>query len=261
MIMQFYKYQGAGNDFVIVDNRNQFITEAKKKSLAVKLCDRKFGIGSDGLIFIENTLESMFKMDFLNPDGSRSFCGNGSRCAVRFAIDLNIINEKKTAFIAIDGEHFAQLKDNDMVEVEMHDVKKVEKIGDDFFAETGSPHYVALFNSIDDIDMIEFGHKIRYSNQYKEKGTNVNAVEIIGDNHIKVRTYERGVENETLACGTGVTACALSYGLLSNMSEGLVKINAAGGDLKVKFRTDGESFTNIWLEGPAEFVFRGEIDV
>ena len=260
-MIQFYKYQGAGNDFIIIDNRFNLISDSQKKDLAIKWCDRNFGIGSDGLIFIENTLESMFKMDFLNPDGSRSFCGNGSRCAVRFAIDQEIIFDNRTAFVAIDGEHFAQLKDNGMVEVEMHDVKKVKRIGDDCFVNTGSPHYVSFTDSVDELDVVKFGHKIRYSDQFKKEGTNVNFVEIVGDNHIKVRTYERGVENETLACGTGVTACALSYGVLNDIENGSISINAVGGDLKVRFIKTKTSFVNIWLEGPAEFVFKGEIDV
>ena len=260
MIVKFHKYQGAGNDFVIIDNRLNIIS-TKKEALAIKLCDRKFGIGSDGLIFIENTDEANFLVDFLNPDGSRSFCGNGSRCAVQFAVDYNVFNGVKTSFLAHDGIHFATVKDTS-INVEMKNVEHVEQIDSDFFAETGSPHYVSYFNSIQDLDMIEFGQKVRYSAKYTKKGTNVNAVEEIGQNHIKVRTYERGVEDETLACGTGVTACALSYAILNDLEKDTIDIDAVGGQLKVSFvKGENNSFTNIWLEGPATFVFKGEVNV
>ena len=260
MIIKFNKYQGAGNDFVIIDNRGGGVTN-EKEALAVRLCDRKFGIGSDGLIFIENTTEANFVVDFLNPDGSRSFCGNGSRCAVQFAADNEIFSGNKTSFLASDGIHFATLKEVS-INVEMKNVDKVDKINQDYFTETGSPHYVSYFKSIDDLDMIEFGRKIRYSTEFKKKGTNVNAVEELRSNHIKVRTYERGVENETLACGTGVTACALSYAILNDIEKGTIDIDAVGGQLKVSFlKGKDDSFTNIWLEGPADFVFKGEVNV
>jgi len=260
MIVNFHKYQGAGNDFVIIDNRTNSITD-KKEELAIKLCDRKFGVGSDGLIFIENTDEANFLVDFLNPDGSRSFCGNGSRCGVQFALDNGVFSGSKTSFLANDGIHFAEVKKSS-INVEMKNVDKVEKINLDYFAETGSPHYVSYFDSIQDLNMIEYGQKIRYSTKYKEKGTNVNAVEVLSENHIKVRTYERGVENETLACGTGVTACALSYAVLNNIESDTINIDAVGGKLKVSFvKGVNDSFTRIWLEGPAEFVFKGDINV
>lgn len=260
MIINFYKYQGAGNDFVIIDNRSKIIS-AKKEELAVQLCDRKFGIGSDGLIFIENAEKADFLVDFLNPDGSRSFCGNGSRCGVQFAADQGIFNGSKTSFMGIDGIHLAEVKTG-AINVEMKNVDHVEQLDSDFFAETGSPHYVSYFESIETLDMINFGHEIRYSETYKEKGTNVNAVEIIGENHIRVRTYERGVENETLACGTGVTACALSYAVLNNLTKEHVDIDAEGGKLRVSFeKGNNSSFSNIWLEGPATLVFKGDVNV
>ncbi len=260
MIVKFHKYQGAGNDFVIIDNR-QGIVSIGKEALAINLCHRKFGVGSDGLIFIENTIEADFVVDFLNPDGSRSFCGNGSRCAVQFAVDNKVFIGNKTSFLASDGIHFATIKEAS-INVEMKNVEKVNKINQDYFAETGSPHYVSYFKSIDDVDMIEFGQKIRYSTEFKEKGTNVNAVEELSPNHIKVRTYERGVEDETLACGTGVTACALSYAILNDIESDTINIDAVGGQLKVSFiKGRDNSFTNIWLEGPADFVFKGEVNV
>ena len=259
-MIKFYKYQGAGNDFVIIDNRANVFTGDKEK-LAKELCKRKFSIGSDGLIFIENSEKAAFKIDFLNPDGSRSFCGNGSRCAVQFARDQNIFVSNETSFIAIDGIHFANIA-RDSVKIEMKDVHLIQELEDSYFTNTGSPHYVSYFDSIDEFDIIEFGHKIRYSEKYKIVGTNVNIVEEMSPMNIKVRTYERGVENETLACGTGVTACALTYGLKNKISSGTVNIQALGGELKVSFtRSNDNSFERIWLEGPAIFVFKGEINV
>lgn len=259
-MIEFYKYQGAGNDFILIDNRENLFNGDKAK-LAQNICERKFGIGSDGLIFIEKSDIAEFEMDFLNPDGSRSFCGNGSRCAVQFAKDQNIFVNFKTSFSAIDGTHYASIL-KDSVKVEMKNVEVVEQHKESYFTDTGSPHYVSYFKSIDNLDIIDFGHKIRYSDKYKEQGTNVNAVEEVSDLTIKVRTYERGVENETLACGTGVTACALTYGLKHNLDSGIVNIKAVGGDLKVSFvKNSNDSFKEVWLEGPAKFVFKGEINV
>jgi diaminopimelate epimerase len=259
-MIEFYKYQGAGNDFIMIDNRqNQF--KGDKIKLAQQLCKRRFGIGSDGLIFIETDTKCDFLMDFLNPDGSRSFCGNGSRCAVKFAQFLGCFSSLKTKFKAIDGIHQAELIKN-LVKIEMKNVDSIQQIGSDYFIHTGSPHYIKYFNQIDDLDLINFGHSIRYSATYKKKGTNVNVVEELSPNHIKVRTYERGVEDETLACGTGVTACALSYAKLNQLKTDTVKIDAVGGQLNVSFsqQKDG-SFTDIWLTGPAEFVFKGQYDL
>jgi diaminopimelate epimerase len=259
-MIKFYKYQGAGNDFVIIDNRNNVFIGDKEK-LAKQLCERKFGIGSDGLIFIENSDKAKFEMDFLNPDGSRSFCGNGSRCAVRFAKDQKIFVNDKTSFSAIDGIHFANIQGG-LVKIEMKNVDNIQQSGSSYFVDTGSPHYVSYFNSVDKLDIIEFGQKIRYSEVYKVVGTNVNVVEELSPMNIKVRTYERGVENETLACGTGVTACALTYGLKNDISSGVIKIHALGGELKVSFiKNVDNSFEQIWLEGPAKFVFKGELNV
>jgi len=259
MTIDFFKYQGAGNDFIIIDNRFKEFDGDKEKT-AVKLCNRKFGIGSDGLIFIEPSIHSTFKMDFLNPDGSRSFCGNGSRCAVKYIFDTGDVDDQ-ISFEAIDGEHIAKIT-NLGVLVEMNDVKNIDIEGRSYFTDTGSPHYVSFFDTVNELDMIKFGHKIRYSDKYNAKGTNVNAVEVVNESHIKVRTYERGVENETLACGTGVTACALSYGLLNNLSEGEINIDALGGNLIVSFKKSKFNvFTDIWLEGPAIYVFKGEINV
>ncbi len=259
-MINFYKYQGAGNDFIMIDNRqHQF--KGDKEQLAIELCKRRFGIGSDGLIFIENDDESDFLMEFLNPDGSRSFCGNGSRCAVKFAHFLGCFKGNKTSFKAIDGIHKAELID-DLVTIEMKDVSEIRQIEEDYFIHTGSPHYIKYFKQIDNLNLIDFGRSIRYSDTYKKEGTNVNAVEELTPKHIKVRTYERGVENETLACGTGVTACALSYAHLNHLTNDSLTIDAVGGRLKVSFKQKSNgSFTDIWLTGPAEFVFKGVYDL
>ncbi len=259
-MINFYKYQGAGNDFILIDNRQQLFKN-NKEQLAQQLCKRRFGIGSDGLIFIENDTDSDFLIDFLNPDGSRSFCGNGSRCAVKFAHYLCIFKKQLTTFKAIDGIHKAQLV-NDLVKIEMKDVQSIQQIDKDFFINTGSPHYIKYFNNINQLDLIKLGQTIRYSDTYKNEGTNVNAVEKIAPHHIKVRTYERGVENETLACGTGVTACALSYALLNQLKNNTIKVDAVGGQLEVSFtQQPNGNFTNIWLTGPAQFVFKGSYDL
>jgi len=256
----FSKYQGAGNDFVIIDNRKGLIVDDVKVDYAKKLCDRKFGVGSDGLILIENSVSADFKMDFLNPDGSRSFCGNGSRCAVKFCTDNNILNSKKLRFEAIDGVHFAELIKAE-VKIEMKNVNEFTQENGTFFIDTGSPHFIKYENSISELNVVKEGRKIRYSDTYKDEGTNVNFIEEINDAHIKVRTYERGVEDETLACGTGVTACALSYAVKHGLKSGVIHINAIGGVLSVGFKLTDSKFNHIWLQGPAEFVFKGKIHV
>lgn len=207
--ISFFKYQGTGNDFVMIDNRENVFPK-DDLSLITKLCDRRFGIGADGVILIENTESSDFEMVYFNPDGSQSLCGNGSRCAVMFANQLGII-EDKTKFMAIDGEHEAHIKEG-RVHLLMHDVNEVEQIGEDFLIDTGSPHYIKYVTDLDQKDMIAEGRAIRYSDRFKAAGVNVNLIEK-QDDGLKIRTYERGVEGETLSCGTGCTAAALAFGL------------------------------------------------
>lgn len=251
----FFKYQGTGNDFVMIDNRdNQF--PKGDLSLITKLCDRRFGIGADGVILIENDEDSDFEMVYYNPDGSQSLCGNGSRCAVMFAKQLGII-EDKTTFLAIDGKHEAFMQ-NDRVHLLMHDVNDVEQIGEDFLIDTGSPHYIKYVADLDQKDMIEVGRSIRYSDRFKKDGVNVNLIEKQGSG-LKIRTYERGVEGETLSCGTGCTAAALAFGLANGVEK--VPLQARGGDLEVSFQKEGDSFTNIYLVGPAQRVFEGNISI
>lgn len=255
-MIKFQKYQGAGNDFIMIDNRAS-VFKGDKVAFAKKWCSRRFGIGSDGIIFLEEDSESDFLMDFYNPDGSQSFCGNGSRCIVAFAQSLGLIDNKAT-FKAIDGIHEGSITRLG-VKIKMGDVNSVEEINEDHFIDTGSPHYIS-YESESLRDIVVFGKEIRYSDKYSQEGVNVNLIEDKGLNHIAIRTYERGVENETLACGTGATACGLSYALVNGLERGVIDVDAKGGKLKIHLVRDGQSFSEIYLEGPAEFVYGGEIN-
>ena len=254
--ISFYKYQGTGNDFVMIDNRENIFDKSNIK-LVTELCDRRFGIGADGVILIENSSRSDFEMVYFNPDGSQSLCGNGSRCAVMFAQFLGMIN-LETNFMAIDGEHYARIE-NGNVHLKMHDVETYEIISNDFLIDTGSPHYIQFVEHVNAIDPVIEGRKIRYSERFKEKGVNVNFLEKIDDHKVKIRTYERGVENETLSCGTGCTAAALSMAIDNDISS--VGLQAMGGDLRVDFQKENGRFTNIYLIGPAKQVFQGQIEI
>lgn len=204
--MQFYKYQGTGNDFIIIDNRDLKFNRSDN-GLVAKLCHRRFGIGADGLMLLQNKTGYDFEMVYYNADGNQSsMCGNGGRCIVEFARTLGLVKEK-TLFYAIDGEHEAVVKPN-FVTLKMKDVNDVETNSDFYFLNTGSPHYVAFVNDLTNYDVVHEGKKIRYNNRFKADGTNVNFIEKIGGG-LFVRTYERGVEDETYSCGTGVTAAAL----------------------------------------------------
>lgn len=257
MKLQFQKYQGAGNDFIMIDDREgKFSLD---KPAIEKLCDRRFGIGGDGLILIQNDPVYDFRMVYFNADGGEgSMCGNGGRCAVQFAHDLGIISES-TRFIAVDGPHEASVL-SDVVKLGMSDVSSIEVNDGYYFLNTGSPHYVEFVSSVAEADVVGRGRSIRYSEKFNPGGTNVNFTEVVGENHLKVRTYERGVEDETLACGTGVTACvlvaALQYGW-----KGPVMVDVPGGRLAVEFSQGGvpDSFTDILLIGPAKFVFEGVV--
>lgn len=259
MTLKFYKYQGTGNDFIIIDNRTEFFSKNNTK-LVNFLCDRKFGIGADGLMLVEKpeVEDDDFKMVYYNADGNESsMCGNGGRCLVAFAKHLGIIKDK-AKFTAIDGSHKAIIH-NGLVSLQMQDVKSIRREGEDLFLDTGSPHHVVFTEEVDTIDVRKQGADIRYNQQYKEKGTNVNFVKQLSANEYKVRTYERGVEDETLSCGTGVTAVAIAASA-SNRADGeLVKLQTPGGELSVSFRRNGETFKEIWLTGPATQVFKGEI--
>ncbi|WP_143959428.1 diaminopimelate epimerase [Litoribacter populi] len=257
MNLEFYKYQGTGNDFVMVDDR-QNAFDAQNLPLINSICDRKFGVGADGLILIRNHADYDFEMVYFNADGTQSMCGNGARCAVAFSHFLGIIKEE-TYFLAIDGPHKAFFNEG-TVHLEMGDVPGIAKDGEEFFLNTGSPHHVKFVADAAHYPVVEEGAKIRYSAKYSPRGTNVNFVEILDDQELNVRTYERGVEDETLSCGTGVTACALVHGSLSGQNN--IRIKTLGGTLQVKFKkVDGERFTDVVLSGPARQVFKGSIAI
>lgn len=254
--MKFYKYQGTGNDFVMIDNRdNSFPKE--NISLVAKLCDRRFGIGADGLILLENDEQTDFRMVYYNSDGNQSsMCGNGGRCIVAFAQRLGIIGDK-TTFIATDGLHFATIENNE-ISLQMKDVDDV-KITDEYvYLNTGSPHHVVLVEDLEKYDVKNQGAKIRYSDLYGKTGSNVNFVKQITEDLFAVRTYERGVEDETLSCGTGATAVAIAMYALKKTNSTEISIKVIGGDLKVSFcKRDG--YEEVFLKGKADFVFEGNI--
>lgn len=257
-LLQFYKYQGTGNDFVMIDNRNN-VFDPSNLSLVQKLCDRKFGIGADGLILIQNIQGYDFEMIYFNSDGSQSLCGNGSRCAVNFAKKLGIIGSE-TYFLAIDGPHEAIVNPNGIVKLKMGDVSAIEAGDDYYFINTGSPHWVQYAQNLESFDVFTNGKNIRYNDRFKENGTNVNFIENLPNGDLFVRTYERGVENETLSCGTGVTAAALAASTKGLQSP--IKIKALGGQLEIAFKGNAsDGFTDIWLIGPAEEVFKGQVTV
>ncbi|WP_438963745.1 diaminopimelate epimerase [Winogradskyella sp.] len=256
MTTTFYKYQGTGNDFIIIDNRQNKVDKNNTKRIK-EFCDRRFGIGSDGFILLENDEISDFKMVYFNADGNESsMCGNGGRCIIAFAKFLGII-DNETTFNAIDGIHHAKIKD-DIVHLQMSKVKDIELHPNHVFLNTGSPHHVEVVSNLKDYDVKHNGAKIRYGEPYNTPGSNINFVEQITDNTFSVRTYERGVEDETLSCGTGVTAVALAMHSKKLTNENQLTLKTLGGDLKVSFQSNENGYDDIWLIGPAKQVFKGE---
>ncbi len=256
MQINFTKYHGAGNDFILVDNRNK-VFHIDYKHIE-QLCNRRFGIGADGLILLENEDGYDFRMRYFNSDGKESsMCGNGGRCIVAFAHQIGVI-ENNTKFIAADGEHFATIISG-IVKLKMMNISNIEKGNDFFYMNTGSPHYVRFIKTHKDFDTYKEGHTIRFSERFKKDGTNVNFVSDISENTINVSTYERGVEDETFACGTGCVASAISKAIIENKASGQYDIITKGGHLKVYFNKEGSDFNNVYLEGPAVRVFDGLI--
>ncbi|MAJ50872.1 MAG: diaminopimelate epimerase [Flammeovirgaceae bacterium] len=256
MKISFAKYQGTGNDFVLIDNRTKFFPKGNLE-LIRQLTKNKFGIGADGIILVENHSILDFEMVYFNADGSQSLCGNGSRCAVQFAKDLGIINNQ-TKFSTYDGEHDAFFRDG-LVYFSLQDLKGISFRENYFFVNNGSPHYVTFVSNVENIDVKRLGAEVRYSKEFSSAGTNVNFVEI-DHQLLKVRTYERGVEAETLSCGTGVTASAIVAAYAFEMESPMI-IESRGGQLFVSFVKQGERFSEIYLAGPAIKVFEGSIDV
>ena len=257
VLIHFYKYQGCGNDFILIDNRSKTVSLSNEQVKG--LCDRHFGIGADGLMLLENENGSDFKMVYYNSDGNiSSLCGNGSRCITAFAQRLGII-KNAARFLAADGEHHCIINGAEIA-LKMNDVAAIEDHKDFYFLNTGSPHVVKWVSNIKDYDVFAEGRKIRRSEPFNSKGgTNVNFVEQIPEG-IFIRTYERGVEDETLSCGTGVTASALVAASLSKAGSDIdCKVKTPGGDFTVTFKKSNSSFTDIWLKGPAEFVFEGSV--
>lgn len=254
MKLDFYKYHGTGNDFVLINNFDGSISLSTEN--IIKICDRHFGVGSDGLIILEKSNKAAYKMNFFNPDGSQSLCGNGARCTYQFAKDLGLISAE-IEFEAIDGIHKAKME-YDSIAIGMNPVHKFEVSDQHYFIDTGSPHFIKYTNDLSNLEIIQEARKIRFNERFKDNGTNVNFVRAIGPDEVEMRTYERGVEDETLSCGTGVTAVALSYGL-RNRGLNLVKVNTKGGELEVSFNYNDNIFSDIWLKGPAKMVYQGQI--
>jgi len=257
--IEFYKYQGTGNDFVMIDNRQQIFPKNDTKLIA-RLCDRKFGIGADGLILLELSNLQDFTMVYYNADGNEgSMCGNGGRCIVAFAKYLTVI-DTRTTFDAIDGLHEATISEN-IISLKMKDVFEIKEFTDHLFLDTGSPHHIDFVDDLDNFDVYNIGKKIRYGAPYFEKGTNVNFVEQKNENTFKVRTYERGVENETLSCGTGVTAVAIAAHKSEKTKTTSLFLETLGGSLEVSFDVNTNSYKNVFLKGKATMVFNGIFEI
>ena len=260
MDLEFYKYQGTGNDFVMIDNRSGFFPKTNVQ-LVESLCDRRFGIGADGLILLENDEATDFRMVYYNSDGNlSSMCGNGGRCLVAFAKYLNVINDNCT-FIATDGLHHASVSSDGIVSLQMIDVSKINKENDYTFMNTGSPHHVQMVEDLEHYNVKENGAALRYGSLYGKEGSNINFVKKINEDTFSLRTYERGVEDETLACGTGATAVAIAMNATGQTKATSIHLNVEGGKLAVSFDKKSDEFTNVFLIGPAEFVFKGQIEV
>jgi diaminopimelate epimerase len=291
MSLAFVKYEGAGNDFILIDNRGgvwqdyiatSIASTGSEKSLIARLCHPKFGIGADGLMLLQDKEGYDFEMVYFNSDGGKSsMCGNGGRCIAAWAFSLGLGDtidadatvifsaEKSLRFWAPDGAHTAthlatptqtsQLPMTEWISLSMNDVDAIHELNNHSYElNTGSPHFVSIKSEdIHQIDLIAWAQGIRYNAPYTEAGINVNAVNILDDTHIEMRTYERGVEGETLSCGTGVTAAALSLATMNSLGGGLIQVSTRGGDLSVAFSRSPSGFCNIQLQGPARLVFSG----
>lgn len=259
MKLKFSKYQGTGNDFILIDNRQGLFPKSDTKLIAT-LCDRRFGIGADGLLLLEDDLKTDFRMVYYNSDGNESsMCGNGGRCIVAFAKRLQLFDHSATSFIAVDGLHHATLLEDGIVSLQMKDVDAVTIVDGYVFLNTGSPHHVMMVESLETFDVKKEGAQIRYSDLYGAAGSNVNFVKQLSENHFALRTYERGVEDETLSCGTGATATAIAMYATGRTISKQVRLEVEGGQLEVSFENKNTDYTAVLLQGPATFVYEGEI--
>jgi diaminopimelate epimerase len=260
MELEFYKYQGTGNDFVMIDNRSNTFPK-ENTQLVAHLCDRRFGIGADGLILLDTDATTDFRMVYYNSDGNlSSMCGNGGRCLVAFAKKLNVI-QNETTFMATDGLHHATVGADGIVSLQMIDVAEIKNTQDYSFLNTGSPHHVQIVEDLQHFNVKENGAAIRYGNLYGQAGSNINFVKKIDETTFSLRTYERGVEDETLACGTGATAVAIAMNATGQTNSNEINLNVEGGKLAVSFDIEDGKYTNVFLKGPAEFVFKGTIQI
>jgi diaminopimelate epimerase len=260
MKIHFHKYQGTGNDFVILDNRTGEYSGLTTEQVN-RICNRRFGIGADGLMMLNNKPGYDFEMKYYNADGRESsLCGNGGRCLVKFAYHSGI-RKNIYHFLAVDGDHDAEIDDDGTVSLKMADVHSIKDYHGDFILNTGSPHYIKMVSNVMDYNVFDEGRQIRNSNTFAKDGINVNFVEQKSEHEIIVRTYERGVEDETWSCGTGVTAAALAcYHNENGYND--VTVHTKGGKLVVEYdRIDDDNYLNIFLCGPAEKVYEGDIEI
>jgi len=259
MELHFFKYQGCGNDFILIDNRQAAISLSKEQ--IASLCHRRFGIGADGLMLLENAPGFDFRMVYFNSDGGEStMCGNGGRCIVAFAHHLGIV-QSEANFIAVDGVHTAKILEQNKVCLGMQDVAAIKLYEDHALLDTGSPHFVQWVDSLVDFPVVEQGRSIRYDQAFAPGGTNVNFAKVVAEDTLEVRTYERGVEDETMSCGTGVTAVAIasSGAALGQFSK---TIHTPGGILSVDFfKKQKDAAILVQLTGAARFVFDGKLDL
>ncbi len=259
MIIPFNKYEGTGNDFIIVKNSPRLL-DHNDNNIFKSLCDRHFGIGADGLILIEESPGYDFRMLYYNADGSPGeMCGNGGRCAAHFVMK-HFTGPRNLSFLAGDGPHTASVAGDDIIEISVRDVTEARKTPDGILVNTGVPHLVIFADDTEMADFVTFARGLRYSPRYAPEGVNVNLVAVT-DKGLRIRTYERGVEDETLSCGTGATASVIAAALTGKIVTGDTRVSVRGGELQIRFVTDGAGASEIFLAGPATFVFSGETEI
>ena len=259
MIIPFNKYEGTGNDFIIVRN-SPGLLDHNDNSIIRRLCDRRFGVGADGLILIEESPGHDFRMLYYNADGSPGeMCGNGGRCASHFFMKHSY-SPRNLSFLAGDGPHTARVAGEDNIEISVRDVTEARETPDGILVNTGVPHLVVFTDDTEMADFLTFARSLRHSPRYAPRGVNVNLAAVT-DNGLSIRTYERGVEDETLSCGTGATASAIAAALTGKIVTGHTRVSVRGGELQISFKAGGTGATDIFLSGPATFVFSGETEI